>query len=163
MNTHIDRIRKLVALQHVDDDIYAIEQELKTAPEEVEELARRFAGQEEQRNRILDKLQHLREQQKRLEQDIEGENSRIKKSKSKLMQVVYNVIDNAIKYTPRAGSVHVDMARAGKSVIMVSSEMPELLGVCDRILVMSGGRLAGEVQAAATTQEEIMTLAAKYV
>ena len=87
MNTHIDRIRKLVALQHVDDDIYAIEQELKTAPEEVEELARRFAGQEEQRNRILDKLQHLREQQKRLEQDIEGENSRIKKSKSKLMQV----------------------------------------------------------------------------
>ena len=42
--------------------------------------------------------------------------------------------------------------------------MPELLGVCDRILVMSGGRLAGEVDAKATTsQEEIMTLAAKYV
>ena len=57
----------------------------------------------------------------------------------------------------------MDMARAGKSVIMVSSEMPELLGVCDRILVMSGGRLAGEGQADATTQEEIMTLAAKYV
>ena len=45
---------------------------------------------------------------------------------------------------------------------MISSEMPELLGVCDRILVMSGGRLAGEVDAKATTQEEIMTLAAKY-
>lgn len=87
MNTHIERIRKLVALQHVDDDIYAIEQELKAAPEEVEELARRFAEQEEQRNHILDKLQHLREQQKRIEQDIEGESSRIKKSKSKLMQV----------------------------------------------------------------------------
>ena len=57
----------------------------------------------------------------------------------------------------------MDMARAGKSVIMVSSGMPELLGVCDRILVMSGGRLAGEVQAGSTTQEEIMTLAAKYV
>ena len=57
----------------------------------------------------------------------------------------------------------MDMARAGKSVIMVSSEMPELLGVCDRILVMSGGRLAGEVDAGNTTQEEIMTLAAKYV
>ncbi len=41
----------------------------------------------------------------------------------------------------------IDLARAGKSVIMVSSEMPELLGVCDRILVMSGGRLAGEVDA----------------
>ena len=45
---------------------------------------------------------------------------------------------------------------------MVSSEMPELLGVCDRILVMSGGRLSGEVQTATTNQEEIMTLAAKY-
>ena len=57
----------------------------------------------------------------------------------------------------------IDLANEGKVVIMVSSEMPELLGVCDRILVMSGGRLAGEVDAQNTTQEEIMTLAAKYV
>ena len=56
-----------------------------------------------------------------------------------------------------------DLATRGKCVIMVSSEMPELLGVCDRILVMSGGRLAGEVDARTATQEEIMTLAAKYV
>lgn len=57
----------------------------------------------------------------------------------------------------------IDLANKGKVVIMVSSEMPELLGVCDRILVMSGGRIAGEVDAKTTTQEEIMTLAAKYV
>ena len=57
----------------------------------------------------------------------------------------------------------LDMANSGKTILMVSSEMPELLGICDRILVMSGGRLAGEVDAATTTQEEIMTLAAKYV
>ena len=57
----------------------------------------------------------------------------------------------------------LSLAQKGKTVIMVSSEMPELLGVCDRILVMSGGRLAGEVNAADTTQEEIMTLAAKFV
>ena len=57
----------------------------------------------------------------------------------------------------------IDLAKQDKVVIMVSSEMPELLGVCDRILVMSGGRLAGEVDAKTTTQEEIMTLAAKYV
>lgn len=56
----------------------------------------------------------------------------------------------------------IDLAAKGKTVIMVSSEMPELLGVCDRILVMSGGRLAGEVNAATATQEEIMTLAAKF-
>lgn len=57
----------------------------------------------------------------------------------------------------------IDLAEKGKTVIMVSSEMPELLGVCDRILVMSGGKLAGEVDASTATQEEIMSLAAKYV
>ena len=57
----------------------------------------------------------------------------------------------------------IDLANRGKTVLMVSSEMPELLGVCDRILVMSGGRLAGEVDAKTTSQEEIMRLAAKYV
>ena len=57
----------------------------------------------------------------------------------------------------------LDLANKGKTVLMVSSEMPELLGVCDRIIVMSGGRVAGEVDARNTSQEEIMTLAAKYV
>ena len=56
-----------------------------------------------------------------------------------------------------------DLATRGKCVIMVSSEMPELLGICDRILVMSGGRLAGQVDARTATQEDIMALAAKYV
>ena len=57
----------------------------------------------------------------------------------------------------------IDLANQGKGVIMVSSEMPELLGVCDRIIVMSGGQVAGEVDAKTTSQEEILTLAAKYV
>ena len=57
----------------------------------------------------------------------------------------------------------IDLANEGKGVIMVSSEMPELLGVCDRIIVMSGGQVAGEVDAKNTSQEEILTLAAKYV
>lgn len=57
----------------------------------------------------------------------------------------------------------IDLAKRGKAVIMVSSEMPELLGVCDRIIVMSGGRISGEVKANETSQEEILSLAAKYV
>lgn len=56
----------------------------------------------------------------------------------------------------------MDLAKQGKTIIMVSSEMPELLGVCDRIMVMSGGRLSGVVDAKETSQEEIMTLAVKY-
>lgn len=57
----------------------------------------------------------------------------------------------------------LDLAAEGKGVIVVSSEMPELLGICDRILVMSGGQVAGEVSSAETSQEEILTLASKYV
>jgi methyl-galactoside transport system ATP-binding protein len=57
----------------------------------------------------------------------------------------------------------INLANDNKAVIMVSSEMPELLGVCDRIMVMSGGRVAGTVDAKTATQEEILTLAAKYV
>ena len=70
-------------------------------------------------------------------------------------------IDVGAKY--EIYQLSLDLANKGKTVIMVSSEMPELLGVCDRIVVMSGGRVAGEVDARNTTQEEIMTLAAKYV
>lgn len=57
----------------------------------------------------------------------------------------------------------INLASEGKAVMVVSSEMPELLGICDRILVMSNGRVAGEVQAAETNQEEILTLAEKYI
>ena len=57
----------------------------------------------------------------------------------------------------------IGLAEQGKCVIIASSEMPELLGVCDRMLVMSGGRLAGELTADDADQEKIMTLATKYV
>ena len=73
------------------------------------------------------------------------------------------LLANASDETNLNNKLILDLANKGKTVIMVSSEMPELLGVCDRIVVMSGGRVAGEVDARNTTQEEIMTLAAKYV
>jgi methyl-galactoside transport system ATP-binding protein len=63
----------------------------------------------------------------------------------------------------------LNLAEQGKGVMMVSSEMPELLGICDRILVMSNGRLAGIVERGkdfgniSGEQETIMALAAKYV
>lgn len=57
-----------------------------------------------------------------------------------------------------------ELAEKGKGIIVVSSEMSELMGICDRILVMSGGRLAGICKNdAKLTQNEIMALAAKYV
>lgn len=49
-----------------------------------------------------------------------------------------------------------DLIAQGKSVVMISSEMPELLGMCDRIYVMNEGRIADEFSAAEATQEKIM-------
>jgi len=56
----------------------------------------------------------------------------------------------------------IELAAEGRGIIMVSSEMGELLGLCDRILVMSGGRIAGELSSAEATQEKIMHLATMY-
>ena len=50
------------------------------------------------------------------------------------------------------------MAKEGKTIIMISSEMPELLGLCDRIMVMHEGHKMGELNAAEATQEKIMAL-----
>ena len=56
----------------------------------------------------------------------------------------------------------IEFASSGKGIIMVSSEMGELLGICDRILVISGGRVAGTLSRGEATQEKIIALAAKY-
>ena len=50
------------------------------------------------------------------------------------------------------------MAKEGKTIIMISSEMPELLGMCDRIMVMHEGHKMGELKAAEATQAKIMAL-----
>jgi len=52
------------------------------------------------------------------------------------------------------------LAASGKAVILISSELPEIIGMCDRILVMKGGRIIGEIEdASAATQETIMGMA----
>jgi methyl-galactoside transport system ATP-binding protein len=55
-----------------------------------------------------------------------------------------------------------ELAKRGKSIIMISSEMPELLGMSDRILVMCEGRQTAILEAATATQEHIMTLATQF-
>ncbi len=60
-------------------------------------------------------------------------------------------------------SIIADLAKQGKSIIMISSEMPELLGMSDRIMVMCEGRLTGIVEGKKATEEEIMRLAAQHM
>lgn len=55
------------------------------------------------------------------------------------------------------------LAEKGKSIIMISSEMSELIGMSDRIMVMCEGRVTGFVDSKSTNQEEIMSLATQYM
>lgn len=71
-------------------------------------------------------------------------------------------IDVGAKY--EIYQIITELASNGKAVIVVSSEMPELLGICDRIIVMSNYQIAGILDNdKQLTQEKIMKLSAKYV
>ena len=66
-------------------------------------------------------------------------------------------IDVGAKY--EIYKIMCDLAQQGAGVIMISSELPEIIGVCDRALVMAEGRITGEVQGDDLTQERIMSFA----
>lgn len=65
-------------------------------------------------------------------------------------------IDVGAKY--EIYSIINDLSAQGKGVVMISSEMPELLGMCDRIYVMNEGAFVGELPASEASQERIMSL-----
>lgn len=60
-------------------------------------------------------------------------------------------------------SLMVELTKQGKSIIMISSELPELLGMSDRVMVMCEGKLAGIVDGKTATEEVVMSLATKYM
>lgn len=70
-------------------------------------------------------------------------------------------IDVGAKY--EIYNIIIELAKQGKSIIMISSEMPELLGISDRIMVMCEGRITGFLDGKTATQEDIMRLAAQFV
>ncbi|MBR0137021.1 MAG: sugar ABC transporter ATP-binding protein [Erysipelotrichaceae bacterium] len=70
-------------------------------------------------------------------------------------------IDVGAKY--EIYSIIGELAKAGKTIIMVSSEMPELIGVCDRIMVMCEGKITGFVEGEDMNQEKIMELSTKFM
>jgi ribose transport system ATP-binding protein len=61
---------------------------------------------------------------------------------------IYSIIDN--------------LAKSGTAILVISSDLPEVIGICDRVIIMRAGRIAGEITRSATsplTQEEIMAFA----
>ncbi len=69
-------------------------------------------------------------------------------------------IDVGAKY--EIYQIMLDLAKAGKAIIMISSEMPELVGMSDRIIVMCDGKITGELNKDEATQESIMNLATRF-
>ncbi len=55
-----------------------------------------------------------------------------------------------------------ELKKNGIAVMFISSEMPELMGIADRIMVMCDGRITGELSVEEATQEEIMIMAADF-
>ncbi len=79
------QIEQLVILQHLDQEILALEKELDLAPRELSDLESRYQADLEQQNQVLEKIEFLKAQQKRLGSEIEEDALKIKKSKNKLM------------------------------------------------------------------------------
>lgn len=69
-------------------------------------------------------------------------------------------IDVGAKY--EIYQIMINLAKQGKAIIMISSEMSELIGMSDRIVVMCNGRITGEVTGEEATQENIMHYAIKF-
>lgn len=69
-------------------------------------------------------------------------------------------IDVGAKY--EIYQIMIQLAKQGKGIIMISSEMPELIGVSNRIMVMCNGRITGEVSGKEATQEKIMQYATQF-
>jgi ABC-type sugar transport system ATPase subunit len=55
-----------------------------------------------------------------------------------------------------------DLARSGLAIVVVSSELPEILGVSDRVLVLCEGRITGEIQRSDASEEKIMRAATQF-
>lgn len=69
-------------------------------------------------------------------------------------------IDVGAKY--EIYQIMIELAKQGKGIIMISSEMPELIGVSNRIMVMCNGKITGEVSGEEATQESIMQYATQF-
>jgi putative multiple sugar transport system ATP-binding protein len=69
-------------------------------------------------------------------------------------------IDVGAKY--EIYTIMTRLVEQGMSIIMISSELPEILGMSDRVYVVSGGKIAGELAITDATQEKIMQLATNY-
>lgn len=119
-------------------------------------------------NKMVEKLRTKTPSPKTLIMDLSGGNQQkvllarwlLTEPEILLLDEPTRGIDVGAKY--EIYSLIAELAQQGKSIIMISSEMPELLGMSDRVMVMSEGRLTGILDGDQASEEEIMRLAAQH-
>ena len=141
VNTSLANLSSLASMGVIDQDKeYAVAEEyrnkLKTKTPTVEQLVGNLSGGNQQKV-LLAKWMFTEPDVLLLDEPTRG-------------------IDVGAKY--EIYCIINDLAAAGKSVVMISSELPEVLGMSDRIYIMNEGRMVGEMKAADATQENIMAL-----
>ena len=87
MSLYIKQIEQLIVLQRVDNEILNLEKTIEEAPKKVASIKERLDIQKTQKAEVEEKIQMLKEQEEKLNKEIEEDNSKIKKSKNKLMMV----------------------------------------------------------------------------
>ena len=98
---------------------------------------------------------------KRIQDLSGGERGRVSLAKLMLSSANFLILDEPTRGIDVGAKYDIyclinQMVEQGKSVIMISSEMPEILGMCDRVYIMNEGKMAGELDAKEATQEGIM-------
>ena len=107
--------------------------------------------------------------------DINAQVSSLTVAKKQIVEIMHAINNNSrilIMDEPTRGidvgakyeiyQIMIDLVKQGKSIIMISSEMPELIGMSNRIIVMCNGHITGEVEGEDATQEKIMSFATKF-
>ncbi len=163
MSLYLEQIKQLVELQHVDDKIFVVKQELEEAPLQVEALRERFNEEEAKIAKINDKLQHMREQQKRLDMDLEDEAARLKKSKSKLMQVnnskEYQAMSREMDNMERSTKTHEEERIALREEIEIQEELlKDAEAVRDELKIDLATKEAGLIERVNSANEELEKL-----
>ena len=83
----LKQIEQLIVLQNVDSEIYELNKQLEEAPQKVSSIRQKLETQQHQQAQVDEKISMLREQERKLNREIEEDNDRIKQSKNKLMLV----------------------------------------------------------------------------
>ena len=122
----------------------------------------------EETNRVMTKLEHVMNPNTLVGDLRVGQQQMIEIARNFLQDdlkiLIMDEPTRGVDVGAKAEIYHLinDLANTGYSIIMISSELPEILGMSDRVLVIHEGKINGELETKKTTQEEILYLAAGY-